>query len=327
MFITNFSSYFEIFTGVNLGFTVFKYFRKELSDTLYLNEFKSKDDFEGLVNEIIEKEENYKNKDKNIHNKLVKLREEVEIQGEKLAIRESEERKFLDTLEPIAFITALYCIYLIIIGGIQLRSDVKDNLFYLEQIDNNTIILGSVIYTFCYYIFCGTFSERIITNAISFDLKEIFIIFIVFVGFSWLLNCIHGVYNISLFTCIFFLPILVYFSMVTIKIFKSTKYKSRKLNDSLKKIFTEITLRWRIVTFFLVILFIAYIPVITCLKFDFLSITIRDVLFHILILSVPLILYIFITLRTIRHKIKYRKLYGDHYNKYLNVFTPILDIL
>jgi len=297
MTLSYFNSYFEILVGLNLGYAVFGYYRKELSDRIF------------RINRLSEWLENLKsrlkihqaelNDNKEFSKALNHISSDVNIQSKKLKIEEERERYFLEILKPISFVLSLLCISFLIIAAFQ---DTFCKTFFSEYF----FFLSTITAVYTYTIFFCSFSNRIIVNKIKINIPQVILFFFLFVLVSYYCTAKHffdASINIQLVIIIVF-PILCYLLGIGFRILKVKKYAG-KSGLTLFLNFTKfIGENFKPIFIFVSTIFISYIPVILYLKNpNYLIIK------YLIILITPMFLYLFVAIRVFFHRKKFGKKY------------------
>ena len=227
MVINDFSSYFEILAGINLGYTAFDYFRNQLNTKVFKVDKDLSKNFTSLQDRLLAQVSEDRS---DIDTKtLKKLNKRVNTKYFKIDTEEKKERSFFEVLEPIAFLLALFCLSILLIGGCQ-QSHVESKLVFTEF----TLVLSFLIFTFSLTIFIGSFSERVLLNSMKVSLSQIVIVFVFFI----LLSSLHIFNESNLKEYLIFSPIIIYLLIITYEVFKCEKYVERAKGENLKMLLT-----------------------------------------------------------------------------------------
>ena len=117
--LNNFSSYFEIFGGLNLAYAGSKGFRNAIDDEI----LKLKNEILPNVNSNIEKLKSEfivmvsEDNGEIIDNKLTKLSQKFDLKSTEILESEKEKINFTEGFKSMFLATSLYCITLILLGG------------------------------------------------------------------------------------------------------------------------------------------------------------------------------------------------------------------
>ena len=318
MDLNHFSTYFQFFAGINLGYAVFDYFREQLSLGIFNISKNISKELDFLKNRL-EIQISEKNDDDDLSKLLKNVREEVNISSETLETVEEKERNFIEILEPISYISAFFCIITLVISGF--IGDYADNTVVCENLFYVVFIFGVFCSIFSFLIFSGTFSDRTISNKLVISMTQIVISLLLFITFSYVIifhlrNTIDTNYLLFL---IVILPIIVYSFLSFINILKTEKYFEKKWTDIIVRFFKFCFSNSLYFLLFLIVLFLFFTPI----ALQIISKEKCHYSLYLVILTVPIFLYIFMPMRVFIHKINFK----SKYSKLCKTQTIQLDFI
>jgi hypothetical protein len=295
MVINNFSSYFEILTGANLGFAAFNYFKEDLK--LYLHNFILHNrKYIALSSTIyaLTAEGTDENTVLHIYGKKIENTRETLIDEVKA------EQRFVSHLEPLSLLLGLYCIFLLVIGGFQ-----QEQLLTESDTNNIIVMLSTLIVVFSYLVFCGSFITRLVINNIKISFIGIIFSFIILVCSSLIIF-----YNVSSVNVILILliiiPVILYTSFISYLLLTcnsfdkiNEEYKSEIYDENeLKKLKRRNNIAF-IVSSLLTIVFLILPPIVLYFTTNTQS-GFNDVIIYFITLTLPMLLFVFFFIRTLR---------------------------
>tara|TARA_R110002050_G_scaffold4573_5_gene22186 strand:- start:955 stop:1944 length:990 start_codon:yes stop_codon:yes gene_type:complete len=315
MQLNYFNSYFEILVGLNLGFAAFDYFRNRLQSSA----FKKTQHTVKLDNLLSRLKVQMKELDEqdNLYCTLSKMQEEIQLSNTSLNKQEKADRCFFDLLRPISFILSLLCITFLILAGFQ---ELSNNIFfYNDYFFRLSCLVASFAFTSLFF----SLSERILNFKIEANLFEVFLVFIFFV----LLSC-NNVF-LTLFSSISIqiialalIPILIHVAIVGKRILRLNKYSMKNNDNNIKDLLKRFIKLCKYNLFpgfvYFGVFLIALIPVYLfyLLKNEF--------IYYIIILTTPVLLYVFLFFRVWYHKIVHGKEFAKEHLKYSSNLDYVL---
>jgi hypothetical protein len=244
--LNNFSSFFEIFCGLNLAYAGSQRFRNAIDSEIYkLLKNKLLQNISSNVEELKSKvivtvsEDN----SENINKKLIKLQEDFDLKSEDLLGNENEKLNFIEGFNAMFLSTSLYCLSILILGGYE--------QFFSEnsKLPNLFLIFLLPVFGFNLFVFLRSFTKKHNKN-IKAIYTITFVVFLLFLCISTIQNCPYETHLETLlsekttitFTLIIAVsPFLFHFIRVFIHkfIFKfkftllkiNTNYRLKKIND------------------------------------------------------------------------------------------------
>lgn len=307
MEINNFSSFFEFLGGLNLGFVAINFFKKDFSEKVFkpnkrvsLNLNYQIDRIDAQLSEdsglTEEKRENF-----------LQLKTKADVQSRQLKISEESYRYFLEVFEPVSFLMGLFCLMALLMGGFQ-----NDGVA-LSGANNSKssyeiflFLLGSFCTVFTYSVFFGSFSKRILVNKVKLPLIQIIIVFAVFSTISFILSFFYRC-MISKFYFIFIIlplvPGLLYAILSLISILNVDRYSKKKPLQLVEGIFGIVKENWKQTLYYLIILYLFLVPIyLYCCSNN------EHVYpLYLVILTVPILLFVFISIRVLIHRSHFQK--------------------
>ena len=155
--LNNFSSYFEIFCGLNLAYAGSERFRNAIDNEIYkllknqiLQNINTK--VEELKSKIIVSVSEDNNE--NISKKLQKLQKDFDFKSENILKIESEKLNFIEGFKAMFLAISLYCIAIIVLGGYEQffeKNSKQLNLFLLFLLP---------IFVFNSFVFIRSFTKK-----------------------------------------------------------------------------------------------------------------------------------------------------------------------
>ncbi len=315
MTLSNFNSYFEILVGLNLGYAVFDYFRKELASRIFriprfterLINLKSR-----LDTQLTEIEE-----DSELFTHLNKIKYNVDIKTEILDIAEEKERNFFEVLKPISFLLALLSISYLIIAGFQDEKSLALQPYYSDYFLNLTCY--SSIFSFA--IFYSTFSDRIVEYKLKLTPLQIILTFVIFSSISC--SLINSFISQSLFfkTINFiFIPSILFSIFILFNLSNIEKYKKRKVLETLSCFLKLCYANFKPTIGYLIIILIGLIPIFLYLYYPNLNF-----INYLITLVTPLLLFVFIAIRVYFHARKFTSMYKKLSVEQTIILDNVLD--
>lgn len=349
MLINGFNSYFELFATINLGYGSIAYIKNQIIQNIYgLRGGTKYSEFlliRSRINELSEKYERSEDERlKQISENIKALDAEIKGVERIIKLKEKGERKFVNTLEPISIITAFFCIALIIIGGIQEMLIKTNNESILLVIDEMLMLLSCIVGVLCYTIFCGSFSTHIVVNNIKFSKPITLLFFLIFLLVScyFCFNPVEKIYIARELTSVLLIPIIFYitYTYLTIKNSDSSEGFSIKFSNIFDGKYSPLFLVIFIVALIILLIpilsYFSLMPLIFTVKCKLLLLqfntnlkllNIKQIILHAIIFTIPINLYIFITIRSIFHNIKFRKKYDRIRKDYQSELNGILKVI
>lgn len=311
MIINNFSSYFEILTGVNLGFAAFNYFKEDLN--IFLHNFilhnKKYIELSSTIYALTAEGANG-------NEKLVIYCEKIENTKETLIEEAKSEQRFVNHLEPLSLLLGLYCIFLLVIGGFQ-----QEGLLIESEVNDIIITFSTIIAIFSYLVFCGSFIIRFIINDIKISFGGVVFCFIFILFFSIIISLLSIV---AIFKLILLIgtPILLYTSFIAYLLFTrklsnkvNEKYKSDIYGENeLKKLKLQNNILFSFSSFITLVILISPVALcFICTKSNF-----NNLVIHFITLTLPMLLFVFFFIRALRSKFKIKNLSDRFHSTYSN---------
>lgn len=305
--LSDFSPYFELLTGINLGYAIFDYFRNQLSKGVFNIDKSISLKLDYLQNRLkIQISEKSNNPE--FSKLLQNINEEVKVSSESLEQLELNERTFIEILKPISYISAFFCLVVLLISGFignePSNSVLKLNLLYVVY------IFGVLSAIFSFAIFSGTFSTRILTNKQVLPLQQIILSLILFLFLSYLVvfSFKEGERYDWEILLIYLFPFILYSLFSLVNILKVEGYCVRKRKDNFLNSFKLCKSNFLYSVGFLCVLSVFFTPVGMHLKDKE---TCKYSL-YLVTLTVPILLYLFMPIRVFIHKTNFK-------NKYLKL--------
>ncbi len=316
MNLSYFTSYFEILVGLNLGYAAFDYFRKELANRIFKSHKVSDvllSLYSRLESQISEAKENQE-----LYNQLIHIKETVDIQADILDNREEKGRSFFEILKPISLVLALFSISFLVLAGFQ------DQVIPLEKktfFSDYIFRLSCFIAIFCFSIFYRSFSRRALEYIVKTTPVEIIIVFIIFstISCDFIFNFIFPsiiwqAIGLLLFP-IFVSAIISIFDVIRVK-----KYAERNWTLLAKNSLAFIWKNRLTVLLYLGLIMVAYLPVVIW----FIEPT-NNFIQYLIILTTPLLLFAFLSIRVWVHKRKFSKKYGSLSRDHVSALNILLS--
>lgn len=307
MLLSNFSSYFELLAGINLGYAIFDYFRDQLSSGIFSIDKDASSKLDNLKSRLqIQISERSNNPE--FSKLLKKINEKVAVSGEILEEKEKNERVFIEALKPISYLSAFFCLYTLLIAGFTWNNESNLNNFFVnERLLYTIYYFGIFNAIFSFSIFAGTFSSRILEYKQVVSLPQTILSIVIFLISSYLIVVFFqdgkGYYLKVLL--LFFLPILLYALFSFLNIIRVDSYCKKNMSTNLLNSIKLCMSNFKYSLIFLLILVVFFVPV--CLNLAHQATC--NYSFYLVVLTVPVLLYFFMPLRVYFHKKRFRKEY------------------
>lgn len=313
--------------------------RKELDDIISdknISDIELKDEVESLMLEleILIEEKDKENENEKIENlrscakvldlkiidklsdedtfasKMKVFRYNFDSEQEELFKSESSSRCFIDMFKPISLMLSIYCIVCLLIGGFQ--NSILDNSVLMKKYEICTFLFASFVSVFSFIIFFSSISKLILK--FKFKLKPIYGCFSVF--FFFIIAYFYafiGALEPHLFKLIFILPsiLFVIFLLMDVGYKEVINYLKKELN--MKLIFVYVIV-------FSTIFYTTY----KCFNSE--DVFLKNLLFNVVILSIPVLLYFFLMVRVFIHRRKFKNKYGILEKTATDTFESILSV-
>ncbi len=325
MNLSEFSSYFELLAGINFGYAIFDFFRKNLSSGVFnINKGTSNDlDFlkDRLKIQISEKKEN----NPDFSKALYKIHEGVKVSSESLEHTEAKERFFIEILKPVSYLSGFFCLVILLFSGFIENTDdilVKEILLFV------ICIYGTFSMIFSFITFYGTFSNRILKNKQVFSVYQVTLLVFLFLTFSffhvsYLIKSVSYGWQIIF---VLFFPLILFLGLSEFMISKVTRYSEKDkrvtIEDILKTPLHIAKFSFIILTISLILIVYTEAVDLNLIKSDF-----YKYYMYFTILIVPVQLFVFMPIRIFIHKRKYRRKYRNLYKGETKKLNDILVAL
>jgi len=322
MELNNWSSFFEIFAVLNIGYASFEFFRKIVHQDVF-ERGKLSNRLSILISEISlylsEKEE-----DSKIYKTLYNAKRTVEYEEENIANKEDASKCFIESFKSISLILSLYCIAVLIIGGYQAQEKIAIDLS--EKFNCYIFFLAIGTSSYAYIVFFSTLFNKILINEIKSSPIQTILIFVVCSITSLYVLKSFNITMIEIISYLLLTPLIVYALIVLFNFHKIEEYRVRKAMHFFKSLI-KYFLDWKVLGLigaFLLSILLFLIPVI--IYFETTNSYVKNVIFDIIILINPVLLYILITIRIYIHHKRFKKAYLILSNEYTPKFENLLDL-
>lgn len=307
MSLNNFSSYFELLAGINLGYAVFEYFRNQLKTGIFNIDQKISKELvflkDRLKVQISEKSNNAA-----FSKMLQEVEEEITVTLEILESKEQEEQIFIGILEPVSYISAFFCITIMIVSGFITTYEGKEHIDTIQNLSYCVYIFGVQCAIFSFAIFSGTFSERVLYKKQILSIGQVIFSLILFILFAYFfvfyISCsLDYKWNVCL---VLILPTLVYMILSYVNIRKNDNYAQKNFKRIVIDSLNLCKENFMYGGLFILVLIVFFVPVGLHMK----NSQSCGYSFYLVVLTVPMLLYFFMPIRVFWHKYKFRKKYS-----------------
>ena len=233
--INSFSSYFELFAGLNLGYATIRGFREAANSELFglkKKYIQLDEQIELLFDKVVVTTGENSNGDINLE-RLNRFKEEFNTKKEGLEEKISKIIELGIDFQMLFFITCIFCFFVLILGGFESYFEGKENTIKILSYFNGIYILFLLIIALFALKFKDKFKKKTYLPFVFFFIESVFLLFYIFKwnfvnSSDWtLFNDTNSILTLLLLLTIPPLPFFVFY----IRRYKQSKIAQQEIDN------------------------------------------------------------------------------------------------
>jgi len=172
MDLTAYSSFFEVFLALNIGYASVERFRTTLTDDILKSDMFDFSRFKNAESTLKSTLNPTKEGQQGILSNLLLV-----IDDKRIVLKSEEKRKrfFIDMLRPTHLLVGVFCLFVLIVGAIQ--EDNFEAIILNSKSSQLVIYVAAIISAFCYCLFFCSFLEKALNNKFKIKPMQVTLLF------------------------------------------------------------------------------------------------------------------------------------------------------
>ncbi|MDD7887872.1 hypothetical protein [Flavivirga sp. 57AJ16] len=347
MDLINFSSFFEIFAALNLGYASFDYFRNLLNNAIFkrgssVNKLEELKIELKLILKDADKKDDLKGVDKFVDNGKSRMLADFENLNNEYNTR----KNFLfEIFKPISLILSIYCLTVLIIAAFQSQIGTDGTYKICSQVSCTredltffVFLLALMTSSYSFIIFFSSISEKILSYKIKMSVTTTIVMYILGIIISYLIvHFTETLSNIQIILIYVISPIVLVFVFLSIYFSRNKDFindinkkweelKKKSFSKQIKFFFPK-KKSLKFVFIYLLIIFVFALPVNIYLSTSSTNMFFSLLVVNTIVLMNPILLYVFLAFRVFIYQKFYASKYSVLHETYGTTFDSMKNFL